>query len=205
MPRSGREGIPVRVRSLCLIVVLLAAGALSACGGGDAPQAAKGAPQNPLHATPDDAASGAGRANEAGTPAAKAAPGYTKLLASQSRKPQTRFSPCDLVSKAKAGSILGYTVVDVTEAPQGPTCLYKGKDASAGLVALAVQVQPVRPLKHAMRQARAVDLDGTKGYCGVSGQPMLYAKLPQGRVLTVTAPCAVAQRFASTALAHLAE
>jgi hypothetical protein len=194
----------MRVRSLCLVVLLVAAAALSACGGSDAPKAAQGMPQNPLHATPDVANSGAGRANEAGTPAADAAPGYSKLLANQSRKPKKRFSPCNLVSKRKAGAILGYAVVDVTEAPQGPTCLYKGKDASAGLVALAVQVQPVAPLKHAMRRARAIDLNGTKGYCGVSGQPMLYAKLSQGRVLTVAAPCAVAQRFASTALAKLA-
>jgi hypothetical protein len=43
-----------------------------------------------------------------------------------------------------------------------------------------------------------------KAYCGSLGSQMLYVPLTGGRVLHVTASCAVAQRFAALALSHLA-
>lgn len=206
------------MRRLPILIALLAATAfLAACGGDKSPP--KGSAENPVAAKPTPEGSSApdgSRLNEAGGPAgpaaaaasdnaaaAKANPGYSKLLARQSAKPKKRFSPCSLVSKGAAGAIVGYRIVDVTEAPQGPTCIYRGKQAQAGFVTLAVQAQPFAALKKAMRRREAVDVGAKAAYCGMSGRPLLVAAVGDGRVLSVAAPCGIAKRFAKTAIARL--
>jgi hypothetical protein len=194
-------------RALCLLAVGATSAALAACGGsGEKPAQAAGSPERPLQAQATPVAKGAKRTNEAGTPQAAAGaakPGYEKLLERQSRKPKKRFSPCNLVSKTQAGAIVGRTIVTVTEAPQGPTCIYRSKDDGAGFVTLALQTQPIAAMKRQMRQRRTVGVAGRKAYCGTAGQPMLYLPVSDGRVLSVSAPCAVAKRFATSALARL--
>ncbi len=86
---------------------------LAACGGQSKPAAAPGSPERPLVAqTPQDALT-SGRLNEAapaakGTtaegakPKADAQPGYQKLVERQGSKPRSRFTPCNLVTKAQA-------------------------------------------------------------------------------------------------------
>lgn len=208
------------MRRLPILIALLAATALlAACGGDKSPP--KGSAENPVAAQPTPEGSSApdgSRLNEAGAPAgpaggsaaasdnaaaAKANPGYSKLLARQSAKPKKRFSPCSLVSRGAAGAIVGYRIVDVTEAPQGPTCIYRGKQAQAGFVTLAVQAQPFAALKKMMRRREAVEVGAKAAYCGMSGRPLLVAALGEGRVLSVAAPCGIAKRFARTAIAKL--
>ena len=46
--------------------------------------------------------------------------------------------------------------------------------------------------------------DAFAGFCGQLGTQMLFMPLPSGEVLNITAPCSVAQRFASVALSRLA-
>jgi hypothetical protein len=48
-----------------------------------------------------------------------------------------------------------------------------------------------------------VSVADRQAYCGVHGAPMLYLPLAQGRVLSVSAQCDVAKRFASTAVPRL--
>jgi hypothetical protein len=112
------------VRLACLIALVLTAALLSACGGESKSPPPPGSPENPLVATrTPEAATTAGRLNEAApvtkgsgksgaasegaTPKAAEQPGYQKLVERQTHKPRNRFTPCNLVTKAQAGAIVG--------------------------------------------------------------------------------------------------
>jgi hypothetical protein len=215
----------MRVRALTLSVLVAAAGLLTACGGHDEKSsAAPGSPKNPLVAQSDSTqdagrSKDAGRKNEAGRtgggtrnggsekstgPAGASrgtgtGPGYKDLVDRQQRKPQRRFTPCNLVTKSQARAIVGAPVRDPLEAPQGPTCIYrttKGK----GFVTVAVQSLSFKKLKPRLRQSRRVTVSRRTAYCGQYGQAMLYVPLSGGRVLSVAGPCPVARRFAAAAV-----
>ena len=94
------------MRGRRLVLPLAAALALSACGGGGERPSRPGTPGNPLQSTltPKTAS---GRSNEAaGTPAARQ---------------QAASTPCGLVSRAQASSILGERVRKPQPGVQGPT------------------------------------------------------------------------------------
>ena len=106
----------IGVRSLSLIALLLMAALLAACGGQSKPKPPPGSPDNPLVAQAPQDTVAQGRLNEA-APAAKGAaalgaegakakadaqPGYQKLVERQGSKPRSRFTPCNLVTKAQA-------------------------------------------------------------------------------------------------------
>jgi hypothetical protein len=215
----------MRVRALTLSVLVAGAGLLTACGGHDEKSsAAPGSPKNPLVAQSDSSQNAghskdAGRNNEAdrtrgntrngrskkSTGPADASrgtgkrPGYKDLVDGQGRKPQSRFTPCNLVSKAQARAFVGAPVRDPLEAPQGPTCIYrttKGK----GFVTVAVQSVSFKKLKPRLRQARRITVSRRTAYCGQYGQAMLYVPLSRGRVLSVAGPCPVARQFAAAAV-----
>ncbi|HSS56488.1 MAG TPA: hypothetical protein VLK59_00665 [Solirubrobacteraceae bacterium] len=203
----------IGVRSLSLIALLLMAALLAACGGQSKPAAVPGSPERPLVAqTPQDALT-SGRLNEA-TPAAKgtaaegakpkadAQPGYQKLVERQGSKPRSRFTPCNLVTKAQAGAIVGAPLQDPLEAPQGPTCIYRSKDGKR-FVTLAVQSVPFSKLKHRMHKRQQVAVSNKTAFCGMLGQPILYVPLSGSRVLSVAAPCQVARKFAARAVLRL--
>lgn len=203
----------IGVRSLSLIALLLMAALLAACGGQSKPAAVPGSPERPLVAqTPQDALT-SGRLNEA-TPAAKgtaaegakpkadAQPGYQKLVERQGSKPRSRFTPCNLVTKAQAGAIVGAPLQDPLEAPQGPTCIYRSKDGKR-FVTLAVQSVPFSKLKHQMHKRQQVAVSNKTAFCGMLGQPILYVPLSGSRVLSVAAPCQVARKFAARAVLRL--
>lgn len=207
------------MRSLCLIAFVLMAATLSACGGDSKSTPPPGSPDRPLvgKATPD--ANVAGRFNEA-DPASKSAkqsgaaaskatspadseqPGYQKLVERQTHKPTNRFTPCNLVTKAQANAIVGSPLQDPLEAPQGPTCIYRTQDGKS-LITVAVQSLKISKLKRQIRNPHAVDVSNRTSYCGTYGQPMLYVPISSGRVLSIAAPCAVAQKFAVTAVRRL--
>jgi hypothetical protein len=208
----------IGVRLLCLIALVLVAALLSACGGQSKPSP-PGSPDNPLVArtTASDATTSgrvneaasagkksgrSGAASEGATPKASEQPGYQKLVERQSSKPRSRFTPCNLVTKAQAGAIVGTPLQDPLEAPQGPTCIYRSQDGKS-FVTLAVQSLPFSTLKRQMRKRQRVDVSNRTAFCGMLGQPMLYVSLSHGRVLSVAAPCKVARRFAATAVGRL--
>jgi hypothetical protein len=195
-----------RLRLSTLAVLVAAATTVSACGGGSAPKAAPGTPDNPLQAqaTPTAASKQGARTNEAATPSAPSGKaGYQQLLESQSSNPQKRFTPCNLVSRAQARAILGAPILDPIEADQGPTCVYRSKDGKS-FVTLAVQTLDFKKaVKPHMKASHRVAVSDRTGYCGTFGQPMLYVPLSKGRVLSVAAHCTVAKQFAIKAVPHL--
>jgi hypothetical protein len=189
------------VRLLVPIAVLSVTALLAACGGSEKP-AAPGTPQNPLVGTPTQSNSSTGRSNE-GQANADSEPGYQKLVQRQTTKPQSRFTPCNLVSRAQAQAILGGPVRAPVEAPQGPTCIYKSQSGKT-FITLAVQSLDFDRVKKQIRRRQAVTISNRSAYCGLYGQPMLYVSLSRQRVLSVAAPCPVAKQFAARAVARLA-
>jgi hypothetical protein len=170
----------------------LAATALLAGGGSSEKPAAPGSPENPL----------VGKTQQASEKRKAAEPRYKTLLKRQDGKPQSRFTPCGLVTRAQASAIVGEPVQLPFEAPQGPTCVYRTVKGR-GLVTLAVQRAEFAKAKANLQQAAKVDLGSRTGLCGQYGQPTLYAPLSHGRMLTVAAPCGVAKRFAARAVRAL--
>jgi hypothetical protein len=191
------------MRGGILAGLLVVAVLVSGCGGGDAADGAPGTPANPLpvEATPESGAP-AVRSNEGQGAATADQPGYEKLVDAQTRKPRSRFTPCNLVTQAQARQIFGVPVKAPVEAPQGPTCVYR-TEAGDGFVAIAVQSLDFGDVKPQLRQRRAVDAAGHTAYCGQYGQPMLYVPLAGDRVLSVAGPCAQAKRFAEKAVREL--
>jgi hypothetical protein len=192
------------MRLLCLSALVSTGAVLGACGGDKPQAAAPGTQQRPLvgKIAPETQS---GRNNETTQTAAKAsaaadeAPGYTKLLARQSKKPKSTFTPCNLVSPSQARAILGGEIQAPLEAPQGPTCIYRTKSGSS-FVTVAVQSVKLSQLTRRMHGRRMVSVSERPAYCGVYGQPMLLAELPGDRVLTIGARCKVAKQFAARAV-----
>jgi hypothetical protein len=220
-PDDDNRRIGVRLPSL--IALVLTTALLTACGGSSKPAPPVGSPDRPLVATTPEqlAPTPAGRVNES-TPAARkhsatpkasasasgegagtaAKPNYQALVERQTHKPRSRFTPCNLVTRAQASAIVGQPIEVPLEAPQGPTCIYRAQ-GRADFITVAVQSLPFSKLKRQIRQPRTVDVSNRKAYCGTYGQPMLYVPISSGRVLSIAAPCAVAKQFAITAVRRL--
>src|SRR3954453_1823394 len=115
-------------RTIVLSLLLVATAALAGCGGGSGKPAA-GTPQNPLVAKPSSD-------EEPGNTAAT--PNYSTLVERQTSHPQTRFTPCNLVTQSQAEAIIGRPMQRPLEAPQGPTCIYRSRHGAA-YISLAVQ------------------------------------------------------------------
>lgn len=213
---AGTTARPAGIRRLCVLTLVAASGLLAACGSDDAPAPAPGSPERPLVAAlpaeggarpgtghsvgaePDGAQAGAAGRAARREPAART-PNYQSLVERQSKRPERRFTPCNLVSPAEASAILRSRVRAPVEAPQGPTCIYRTA-SGAGFVTVAVQSLDIAQIRRRLRDRRSVRVAERPAYCGVHGQPMLYASLPGSRVLAVSARCAIARAFAITAL-----
>lgn len=181
----------------CLIALLLVSAPLAACGGSSKPSPPPGSPQNPLVAQTEKT----NPASEA-APAAGAKPGYQGLVERQASKPRSRFTPCNLVTKAQAQAIVGLPLRDPLEAPRGPTCIYRSRDGKR-LITLAVQPLDFAQLKRRVRGRQAVSVANRSAFCGTLGAPVLYVELPKRRVLSVAARCEVGKQFATAAVRRL--
>lgn len=202
------------MRRLALAGLAVVAAGLGACGGDDT-AGAPGSPDRPLVATvPEaDAPTTSSRSNESasdsGSAKAKSSnpasekPGYQALVDRQTSKPKHRFTPCNLVSRARAREIVGAPVRVPIEAPQGPTCIYRTEGGDR-FITLAVQSVDFRKLRRQLHDVQKVPAADATAYCAKLGQPMLYVPLSRRRVLSVAAPCDVATRFASAAVPQLA-
>jgi hypothetical protein len=205
-----------------LAVAVAALTLLAACGGGGpAREPAPGTPENPLAAVPQEGtAVAAGSEGSAGkapapgqrapktsapggaqkratTPGAARPPGYDELVRRQSSKPRSSFTPCNLVSEARAQAIVGAPMQAPLEAPQGPTCIYRTR---TGDRFVTLGLSPLRGLQPQLKRARSVEVSGRRAYCAGAG---LFVPVTRGRVLAVTAPCGLATRFAAAALRRL--
>ena len=112
------------------------------------------------------------------------------------------LNPCKLVSISEARSIVRGEIAAQTEAPLGPTCIYRAASAKR-TVTMAIETVGLSQAVHEMRGRTAVSVAGHNAYCGKLGTQMLFARVGDGQVLNVTAPCEVAMRFAALALARL--
>lgn len=137
-------------------------------------------------------------AAKAGRSSSQAAPGSRRqkaLAPSASR-------PCSLVSTTQARAIIGSAILAPLEAPQGPTCIYQTKSGTP-YITLAVQTVDFAKLRKQIRNTRSISVASRTAYCGTYGKPMLFLPVTGGRVLSITAPCTLAQRFAAKAATHL--
>ena|ERR1700754_3560079 len=183
---------------IALIAALLAV-AVSGCGGSDAKPQAKAPAGSPSNPVPAQTVAESGAAGEA---SAKVTPGYAKLLKRQTSKPASRFTPCNLVSKAQAGAILRTAIAEPVEAPLGPTCIYRAQRGKA-YVTVAVQSQSFKALTGGLPKASAITVAKHRAVCNSAGAQTLYVALAGHRVLSVGGPCVTAMKFASTAVRRL--
>jgi hypothetical protein len=204
------------------VLLLAAVTALAACSDDEsAREAPPGSPENPLVAEPVPGAEGApadpaqerspgsresganpSTGDRAARQGAAGEPGFEQLVEEQSANPRERFSPCNLVSRARAQAVIGKPIDEPIEAPQGPTCIYSPEGAKS-FITVAVQSMPIERIKKQIRNRRQVDISDRAAYCGTYGQEVLYLPLERGKVLSVTAPCDVARRLAIAALPRL--
>lgn len=112
------------------------------------------------------------------------------------------LNPCKLVSRSEARSITGQAVAASIEAPLGPTCIYQFAGSNSQ-VTVSIESASFAQVTHQMSKKTRVDVGSRQAYCGTLGTAMLYVPVAMGRVLHVTAPCRVAQHFASLALSRL--
>lgn len=120
-----------------------------------------------------------------------------------SKTSRTQFNPCSLVSVAEAQAIVGAAITGSIEAPLGPTCVYKLGGSKPDITVAVESLNLSQATRH-MTAPKAVVLGARRAYCGRLGTQMLFAPVARGRLLNVTAPCAIAPRLAALALAHLA-
>lgn len=185
-------------RLIGLLLAAVSAGALSACGSGDAAKPPPGSPENPLVA---EAPSGGG-SSESGASPGRA--GFKELVDDQREQPAGRDdeNPCGLVTKAQARAILGVPLLDPVVAPQGPTCIYRDR-AGQSFTTIAIQSLSFKRLRPRIRRLERVAVSGRTAYCGTYGRPMLYLPLSGGRVLSIAAQCETATRLARRAAPDL--
>jgi hypothetical protein len=215
------------MRSSCAVLLTLAASLLAACGGQSASdKGPAGSDANPMVALPNPSGTrtppptrqppgehgvtrrasttskhssrtqhGTRSTTKGRVDGARGAPKQKTLAPSANR-------PCSLVTKTQASAIIGRPIVEPLEAPQGPTCIYRTATGKP-YVTMAVQTVGFASLKKQIRNARKVSVSGSSAYCGTYGSEMLYLPLSGGRVLSVSAPCDTATRFAAKAVPHL--
>lgn len=119
----------------------------------------------------------------------------------QSGSPQ--LNPCTLVSLSEAQAITHGHVKGRIEAPLGPTCIYRTSSSGADIT-MAVQSMSFPQVSGQLARRQQLTVAGRRAYCGRLGAEMLVVALPHRQLLNVSAPCGVAQQFATLALKRLA-
>jgi hypothetical protein len=114
-------------------------------------------------------------------------------------------NPCKLVSLSEAKTITDGAISGTTEAPLGPTCVYKlqGAKGAKGDITLALESSSLSQATKHMTRRHEITVKGRHGLCGKLGSQMVYVPVPGGQVLHITAPCGLGQQFAALALGRL--
>jgi hypothetical protein len=179
-----------------VVAPLIAACVFAGCGSQSARHDPPGSPGNPVPAKPETEAA----AGSEGAAAVK--PGYAKLVQRQTSKPASRFTPCNLVTKAEAGAILRARMDQPVEAPMGPTCIYRSHDGRS-FVTLVVTSQSFTQTVRQVAGPVRLRVAHRQALCGTVGPQMLHVSLKAGRTLSIAGPCVAAQKFAETAVGRL--
>lgn len=164
-----------------------------------------GHPRAALGQLPSGGSSSAAGANGSRVPSGKVA--KARLTPDTSNDDKTTagdkpLNPCKLVSLSEAQAISGGAITRMAEAPLGPTCIYSGTSHAAG-VTLAVETEGFGQATRNMSARKRVVISGHRSICGRLGTQMLFVPLDRYRLLNVTAPCGIAQRFATLAVGRL--
>jgi hypothetical protein len=119
----------------------------------------------------------------------------------QSSTAAVALNPCTLVSLSQAQALTGGAVTSRIVAPLGPTCIFH-QSRSRTNITLALVTESAAVARHLSRRS-TLRVGGRQAYCGTLGSTVLLLPLSRNQLLNVTAPCAVAQRFAALALSRL--
>lgn len=114
------------------------------------------------------------------------------------------INPCRLVTAPEARSITAGVVTGITEAPLGPTCIYRSTKAKSPGITMTVEVMKLSQVIQKLGGKAQFTIKSHPAYCGKLGREMLFVPLTNGQVLNVVAPCSVAREFAAVALGRLA-
>ena len=120
---------------------------------------------------------------------------------SETGEAAAQADPCSLVSRGEAAAILG-GAVQTTLGRQGPTCIY-APEGSGPQMTLVVERTNLAGLRRNASEAKRMQVGGSSGWCLRYGSTGVVASLPDGNVLHVTGPCALASRFAAQALERI--
>jgi hypothetical protein len=190
---SRQAGHRARACAVTVGLALLAAVLLSACGSSSDssrivssqdPVSDSNQPSVPQPTSP-------GPDTETSTPAG----------ASESGEAAAQANPCSLVSRGEAAAILG-GAVQTSLGRQGPTCIY-APEGSGPQMTLVVERTDLGGLRRNASEAKPMQVGGSSGWCVRYGSTGVVAALPDGDVLHVTGPCALASRFAAKALERI--
>lgn len=204
---SASAGFASAARLLCVIGVAAATLLLAACGGSSSTRSASTPTAYAAAKTAHDPVTngvvthrpfpgtGGGETND-DNPGNADAPGKTSV-----RRSAGPVDPCSLVSRAEAQAIVGRPIGTPVDAPLGPTCIYQPAGAKS-FITLKVESIDLAAIKPQIRN-RTQLIRGHTAYCGSYGQPTTFVPLAAGRVLAVTAPCAIGVRFAAAALPRM--
>jgi hypothetical protein len=111
-------------------------------------------------------------------------------------------NPCALVTRSEARAIVGAPIVGQSEAPLGPTCIFR-VHGQRPIITLTVERSTLAATARRLKSPQHTAIRGHIAVCGMLGQPMLFVPIGGGRILNVTAPCTMATALAATALTRL--
>jgi hypothetical protein len=110
-----------------------------------------------------------------------------------------QLNPCTLVSRAQAQAMIGHRIEDPQEAPLGPSCIYQPVSAKS-FVTMTVEAIDLSKIAPQIKHRKQLIVAGHTAYCGDYGQPTTFVAVGHGRVLSITAPCALGSQFAAAAV-----
>lgn len=110
--------------------------------------------------------------------------------------------PCRLVSRSEAQAIVRMAVARPELGLQGPTCIYPVRRLDQPIT-LSLQRVSLPAMTRLGRHVVRTAVSGRKAVCLDYGGAKLLVPLSTGAVLSVGAPCPIAQHLAATALRRL--
>jgi hypothetical protein len=111
-------------------------------------------------------------------------------------------NPCTLVKRSEAAAIVGMAIGKPQLGLQGPTCIYQAQRIKQPIT-VALQRLSLPAVMRLGRNVVHTDVGGRKAVCMNYGGLKLLVPVSTGSVLTVGAPCPLAQHLAATALRRL--
>jgi hypothetical protein len=115
----------------------------------------------------------------------------------------SQLDPCTVLTLSEVQTMIGGTITSPVEAPQGPTCIYKSTGAKAWITLSVERRTDYAKVAGWMKHGQKLTVGTHSGDCGQLGNDNLFLPLGNGRVVHVTAPCAIAKEIAATVVSRL--